>query len=134
MSSSLVKSRDREVIFSGSENEKKYSYCRAMKLGNRVFLSGTTGYDYLSDILAEGAAAQTVQLIQNAENALAKAGGSLSDVVRVRMYISAVEDYDAIMDVFAEKFRGINPACTTVQAGLFDPEIKIEMDMDAIIS
>ncbi|MFC3051830.1 Rid family hydrolase [Kordiimonas pumila] len=124
---------ERQNIFSGSDYEKTYSYSRAVKVGPQVFLSGTTGYDYSTDTLAAGAAAQTAQLMQNANNALVKAGGSLSDVVRVRMYIAEVDDYDAIMDIFAETFKGISPACTTVQAGLFDPEIKIEMDMDAIV-
>lgn len=133
MSSTASSRVTRQKIFSGSEYEKTYSYARAIVLGQQVLISGTTGYDYLADTLAEGAGAQARQIFQNAENALEKVGGTLRDVVRVRIYISHNEDYDAVMDAFAEAFRGVDPACTTVQAGLFDPEIRVEMDMDAVL-
>lgn len=123
----------RRRISSGSEFERTYSYSRAIVLGNHILVSGTTGYDYATSTLPAGAHDQTVQLFRNVESALAKAGATLKDVVRVRMYISHAEDYETIMQVFARTFAGIDPTCTTVQAGLFDPEIRIEMDMDAAI-
>ncbi|WP_447576945.1 Rid family hydrolase [Achromobacter kerstersii] len=123
----------RQAIYSGSEYERTYSYARAVALNGHVRLSGTTGYDYLADILADGAQAQTEQIFRNAEAALRQAGATLRDVIRVRIYIARAEDYDAVMDVYAETFRGVDPACTTVQAGLFDPAIRVEIDMDAII-
>jgi len=124
----------RQAIYSGSEYERTYSYARAVALNGHVRLSGTTGYDYVADILADGAQAQTEQIFRNAEAALGQAGATLRDVIRVRIYIARVEDYDAVMDVYAETFRGVDPACTTVQAGLFDPAIRVEIDMDAIIA
>ncbi|MAM73497.1 MAG: hypothetical protein CMO29_06805 [Tistrella sp.] len=120
-------------LYSGSAWERRYAYARAVVTGNRVRISGTTGYDYATDILAEGAAAQTAQIFRNAASVLAEAGGGLAHVVRVRIYIARPEDYDAVMDGYAEAFRGIDPACTTVQAGLFDPDIRVEMDMDAVL-
>lgn len=123
----------RQAIYSGSEYERTYSYARAVAINGHVRLSGTTGYDYLQDILADGAQAQTEQIMRNAQHALAQAGAALKDVVRVRIYIARVEDYDAVMDVYADAFRGIDPACTTVQAGLFDPAIRVEIDMDALV-
>lgn len=133
MSSTASSRVTRQKLFSGSEYEKTYSYARAIVLGQQVLISGTTGYDYLADTLAEGAGAQARQIFRNAQNALGQVGGTLRDVVRVRIYIARNEDYDAVMDAFAEAFRGVDPACTTVQAGLFDPEIRVEMDMDAVL-
>ena len=60
-------------------------------------------------------------------------GVQIADVVRVRMFIARAADYEAVMAVFAETFREEKPACTAVEAGLFDPEILVEMDMDAIV-
>ncbi|MBN8942250.1 MAG: RidA family protein [Rhizobiales bacterium] len=125
-------SKDRRRIFSGSEFERTYSYSRAVVVGPHILLSGTTGYDYATSTLAEGAREQTLQLFRNAASAFAQAGATLADVVRVRMYISGAENYETVMAVFAETFRGIDPACTTVEAGLFDPAIIVEMDMDAV--
>lgn len=123
----------RRLISSGSEFEKTYSYSRAVVIGPHVMLSGTTGYDYATSTLAAGAEEQTKQLFRNAAAAFAKAGAELADVVRVRMYIANAGDYEAVMGVFAATFRSVDPACTTVQAGLFDPDILVEMDMDAIL-
>lgn len=129
----MTPSTTRRHISSGSEFERTYSYSRAIVLGNHVFVSGTTGYDYAISTLPAGAHDQTVQLFRNVEAALRRAGATLQDVVRVRMYIARADDYETIMQVFARTFAGIDPTCTTVQAGLFDPAILIEMDMDAII-
>lgn len=123
----------RQAIYSGSQYERTYSYARAVVLDGHVRLSGTTGYHYAADVLAEGARAQTEQIMHNARHAFEQAGASLRDVVRVRIYIARPEDYDAVMDVYAQAFRGVDPACTTVQAGLFDPAIRVEIDMDAIV-
>lgn len=124
---------DRRLISSGSEFERLYSYSRAVVVGPQILLSGTTGYDYAAGTLAEGARAQTLQLFRNATAAFAQAGASLADVVRVRMYINGAEHYEAVMAAFAEVFRDIRPACTTVEAGLFDPAVIVEMDMDAVL-
>lgn len=121
-------------LFSGGEFERQQSYSRAVVVGNQVFVSGTTGYDYASCILAEGAEAQMQQLLSNLKKVLAQINASLSDVVRTRIYISDPDQYDAVMRVFADAFRGINPACTTVQAGLFEKEIIVEMDTDVVLN
>lgn len=134
MQDSNTSSLDRRLISSGSEYEHTYSYSRAIAIGNRVLLSGTTGYHYATGQLPASAREQTLQLFHNVESALEKAGGSLADIVRVRIYISDDEKYEDVMQVFAEKFRGINPTCTTVAAGLFNPALFVEMDMDAILT
>ncbi|HEV2510518.1 Rid family hydrolase [Bosea sp. (in: a-proteobacteria)] len=132
MSGTGLQAPRRRNISSGSAFEAQYSYSRAVVVGPHVMLSGTTGYDYATSTLAEGAAEQTRQLFRNAAAAFAQARAGLSDVVRVRMFIARASDYEAVMAVFAETFREVRPACTTVEAGLFDPDILVEMDMDAI--
>jgi len=124
----------RRLISSGSEFQRVYHYSRAVVVGNQILVSGTTGYDYSTGRLPNGGRDQTLQLFRNVESALAKAGATLADVVRVRMYISDPTQYEDIMQVFARTFAGIDPACTTVAAGLFDPAILVEMDMDAIVN
>jgi enamine deaminase RidA (YjgF/YER057c/UK114 family) len=124
---------NRQLISSGSQYEKAYSYSRAVAIDGAIAISGTTGYDYINDRLADGAADQTRQIFRNARAALAQAGADLANVTRVRIYIANTTDYDAILGVFAEAFAGINPACTAIQAGLFDPDILVEMDMDAVV-
>ncbi|KFC69344.1 Endoribonuclease L-PSP [Bosea sp. LC85] len=133
MSDTRPSAGGRRLISSGSEFEETYSYSRAVVVGPHVMLSGTTGYNYASSTLAKGAREQTLQLFRNASAAFSQAGATLADVVRVRMYLSQAAHHEEIMAVFAETFRGVNPACTTVEAGLFDPEILVEMDMDAIL-
>lgn len=124
----------RRNIFSGSDFEQQQSYSRAVVTGRQFRLSGTTGFDYVTDTLEPGAKAQTEQLFRNAAAALAQVNGTLEDIVRVRIYIARAEDYDTIMDTYAETFRGVNPACTTLNVGLFDSEICVEMDMDALLN
>ena len=123
----------RRRILSGSPFEREYNYSRAVLVGNHLMISGTTGYDYATSTLCEGAREQTEQLIRNVEAALAQVGASLAEIVRVRMYLAYAEDYEVIMEVYARAFEGICPACTTVEAKLFDPSIRVEMDMDAIV-
>lgn len=125
--------RRRAALYSGSPYERQYSYARAVAIGRHLWMSGTTGYDYPNDRLIAGAGPQTTQIFDNARRVLAQAGFDLRHVVRVRIHIADPADYDAVMDVYAQTFRGIDPACTTVQAGLFDPEIRVEIDMDAVL-
>jgi enamine deaminase RidA (YjgF/YER057c/UK114 family) len=122
----------RRRISSGSAFERTYSYSRAVVVGPHILLSGTTGYDYAASKLPAGVREQALQLFRNAAAAFAQADATLADVVRVRIYIAGAEHYETVMAVFAETFRGIDPACTTLEAGLFDPAILVEMDMDAV--
>ena len=124
---------DRKNLYSGGDFERQQSYSRAVVTGRQFRLSGTTGFDYISETIALDAKSQTEQLFRNAAAALKQANATLRDVVRVRIYIARSEDYDVIMETYAEAFKGIDPACTTVQVGLFDPKICVEMDMDAVL-
>ena len=123
----------RKLFSSGSKFEQEYNYSRAVLVGKQLFISGTTGYDYATGTLAASAREQVAQLIKNVKSVLAQAGGHLGQIVRVRMYLAYADDYEDVMRAYADAFAGICPACTTVEARLFDPQIRIEMDMDAII-
>ncbi len=123
----------RKLISSGSKMEQLASYSRALRFGERVFLSGTTGYDYASMTIHPGAAEQCRQLFANAEKALADAGTSLREVVMTRVYCPTPADFEAITPILGEKFRGIMPASVGIVADLVRPEIRVEIEMEAII-
>lgn len=133
MNSNTKSPSTRKLFSSGSKFEQEYNYSRAVLVGRQLFISGTTGYDYATGTLAASAREQVAQLIKNVESVLAQAAGHLGQIVRVRMYLAYADDYEDVMRAYAGAFAGICPACTTVEARLFDPQIRIEMDMDAII-
>ena len=121
----------RKLISSGSAFEAQAGYSRAVVDGNDVFVSGTTGFDYATMAIAPDAAAQTEQIFRNIEAALAQAGASLADVVRVRIHLVDAADFPAVSAVVGAKFRDIRPANTTVISGLVDPRMKVEIEVTA---
>lgn len=121
----------RRLISSGSPFEALAGYSRAVVDGDWVFVSGTTGFDYAAGTIADDAAEQTRQTLRNIEAALAEAGAGLADVVRVRVFIAAREDFDAVARVLGERFRDIRPANTTVVAALVDSRMKVEIEATA---
>ena len=120
----------RQNITGGSPFEPIIGFSRAVRVGNIVHLAGTgpVGADELD------AEAQTRRIFAIAEEALAKAGASFSDVVRTRMYLTHVEDWQAVGRVHGEFFANIRPAATMlVVAKLLNPSWRIEIEMDAVI-
>lgn len=120
----------RQNISGGSPFEPIIGFSRAVRVGNTVHLSGTgpVGAD------SEDAAGQTRRTFEIAVEALAKAGASLEYVVRTRMYLTHVEDWEAVGRVHGEFFGEIRPAATmVVVATLLNPAWRIEMEMDAVI-
>ncbi|MCS0497362.1 RidA family protein [Ancylobacter sp. MQZ15Z-1] len=121
----------RRLISSGSPFEALAGYSRAVVDGDDIFVSGTTGYDYARMTLPEGLAEQTHACFANIAAALAEAGASLDDVVRVR-YIVAQRDYaDEVFPIFGRYFATARPAATLIVAGLLQPEMKIEIEVTA---
>lgn len=118
-------------ISSGSPFESKIGYSRAVVDGQMV--SGTTGYDYNTMTMPEDAAAQARNALGTISRALAEAGSSLRDVVRVRYYLTDMAWYDALVSVAGEYFGDIRPAATMVVCGLTTPEMKIEIEVTARI-
>lgn len=121
----------RTLISSGSAFEAQAGYSRAVVDGDDVFVSGTTGFDYATMAIAPDAKAQTEQIFRNIEAALAQAGASLADVVRVRIHLVDAADFPAVSAVVGAKFRDIRPANTTVISGLVDPRMKVEIEVTA---
>ena len=121
----------RRLISSGSPFEAEAGYSRAVVDGEWVFVAGTTGFDYARMTIAEDPAEQARQAFRNIETALAEAGASLADVVRVRYYVPNPTDWPLIVPVLGEIFGTIRPAATALFCGLVDPRMKIEIEVTA---
>ena len=121
----------RRLISSGSRFEAEAGYSRAVVDGDWIFVAGTTGFDYARMTIAAEPAEQARQAFRNIEKALAEAGATLADVVRVRYYVPNPVDWPAIVPVLGEVFGTIRPAATALFCGLVDPRMKIEIEVTA---
>ncbi len=120
----------RTNITGGSPFEPIIGFSRAVRVGSFVFLAGTGPVGAEN----EDAAGQTLRVFEIASKALAEAGASFKDVVRTRMYLTHVEDWEAVGRVHGEIFAAIRPAATmVVVAALLNPAWRIEIEMDAVL-
>ncbi|MBV9178480.1 MAG: RidA family protein [Nitrososphaeraceae archaeon] len=125
----------RKNVSSGTQWELALGYSRVVRLGDSVYVSGTTATDKEGHIVGvANPYAQTIQVIKNIQTALQAVGASLKDVVRTRMYVTDINNWKKVGQAHAEFFKEIRPASTLVEVSrLINPEILVEMEVDAII-
>ena len=121
----------RRLISSGSKFEGEIGYSRAVVDGEWVFVSGTTGFDYATMTISENVAEQAEQCLKNIAAALAQAGATLADVVRVTYILPTASDFQPCWPVLRKHFGESRPAATMFAAGLTDPRMKIEIEVTA---
>ncbi|XVU24397.1 RidA family protein [Actinoplanes sp. CA-054009] len=118
-------------IFSGSAFEEQIGYARAVVDGDRVYVSGTTGFDYSTMTISGDVVEQAEQCLRNIGAALAEAGCYFTDVVRVRYLLPNREDFEPCWPVLRKYFGDVRPAATMQVCGLADPRMLIEIEVDA---
>lgn len=122
----------RRLISSGSTFEQEIGYSRAVVVGEWVFVSGTTGFDYSSMTIAEGLPEQAEQCFKNIAAALSQAGASLHDVVRVTYVLPNGAEFPECWPILRKYFGDVRPAAMMISAALSDPRMRIEIEVTAL--
>lgn len=125
---------NRSSVTSGTKWEKLAGYARAVRVGNHIWVSGTTAIDGEGTLIGAGdPAAQMRFVLSKIERALGQLGASLKDVVRTRVYVSDIAHWEPVARVHGEVFAEIQPANTLVESRLVGAEYLVEVEVEAII-
>jgi enamine deaminase RidA (YjgF/YER057c/UK114 family) len=126
---------ERRLISSGTPWEALAGYSRAVRVGDRVFVSGTTASDSSGAVQHPGdAAGQARYIIHKIAAALGEAGAGLEDVVRTRVFVRNIADWEPVARAHGELFASIRPANTLVRAEMISPEMLVEIEAEAVIN
>jgi enamine deaminase RidA (YjgF/YER057c/UK114 family) len=129
-----IKNSDRKNFASGSPWEDTVGYSRAVRIGNTIEVAGTTAVEGEKIIGKGNLYLQTKFILGKIEKVLLEAGATMKDVVRTRMYVTAISDWEEAGKAHGEFFREIKPAATLVEvSGLINPELLIEIEVTAIV-
>jgi enamine deaminase RidA (YjgF/YER057c/UK114 family) len=121
----------RRLISSGSRFEEEIGYSRAVVDGEWIFVSGTTGFDYAAMTISDDIVEQTEQCFRNIRTALADAGATLEDIVRVTYIVPDGSQFKQCWPVLRKYLENVRPAATMISAGLADPRMRIEIEVTA---
>ena len=126
----------RELFATQTEWEPYVGYSRAVRVGDHVFVSGTVATNQNGELVAPNDPyAQTIQVLENLKRALERAGSSMADVVRTRMFVTDISQWKAYGRAHGEYFREIRPVTSMIEVkGLIDPSLMIEIEADALIT
>jgi enamine deaminase RidA (YjgF/YER057c/UK114 family) len=123
----------RARVSSGTPYEAVAGYSRAIRIGDRVLVSGTTASGPDGPVAVGDPAAQARFVLDRIERALVELGATLHDVVRTRIFVRRIEDWEAVARVHGERFGDVRPANTLVQATLVHPDLLVEIEAEAVI-
>ena len=123
----------RTRISSGTPYEALAGYSRAVRVGDRVLVSGTTATGPDGPVAVGDPAGQARFVLDRIERALVEAGATMRDVVRTRIFVRHIEDWEAVARVHGERFGEVRPANTLVQAMLVHPDLLVEIEAEAVI-